>query len=76
MSDKLPAVKPRELVRALEKDGWELARVRGSHYIMKHATDRRTVPVPVHNGDLKTGTLRAIMRRVGLSPAELRRLLG
>ncbi len=75
MSDKLPAVKPEELVRVLEKHGWELARVRGSHYIMKNPSDRRTVPVPVHNRDLKIGTLRGIMRRVDLSPEELRRLL-
>lgn len=75
MSDKLPAIKPRELVRALEKHGWELARVRGSHYIMRHPTDRRTVLVPVHNRDLKTGTLRGVMRRVDLSSEELRRLL-
>lgn len=75
MSDKLPAIKPKELVRALENHGWELARVRGSHYIMRHSVDRRTVPVPVHNRDLKIGTLRGIMRRVGLSPEDLRRLL-
>ena len=37
MSDKLPALKPRELVRALEKHGWELARVRGSHYAKRHS---------------------------------------
>ncbi len=75
MSDKLPAIKPKELVRALENHGWELARVRGSHHIMRHPVDRRTVPVPVHNRDLKTGTLRGIMRRVGLSTEDLRRLL-
>jgi hypothetical protein len=33
------------------------------------------VPVPVHNRDLKTSTLQGIMRRVGLSSEELRRLL-
>jgi len=75
VSDKLPAVKPKEFVRALEKHGWELARVRGSHDIMRHPGERRTVPVPVHNRDLKTGTLHGLMRRVGLSSEELRRLL-
>lgn len=75
MSGKLPAVKPVELVRALEKHGWELARVRGSHYIMKHPSDRRTIPIPLHNRDLKTGTLRGIMRQAGLSPEDLRRVL-
>ena len=36
MSDKLPAIKPRQLIRALECAGWEVDRVRGSHYIMAH----------------------------------------
>ena len=49
--------------------------MRGSHYIMRHPGERRTVPVPVHNRDLKTGTLHGLMRRVGLSSEELRRLL-
>lgn len=70
MSGKLPAVKPKELIRVLEQLGWQLDRVRGSHYILKHPTERRSIPVPVHNGDLATGTLHGIMRRVGLSRDE------
>jgi hypothetical protein len=38
-----------QLVKALEKAGFELARVRGSHHVMRHA-DGRTVAVPVHSG--------------------------
>lgn len=49
MSDKLPAVKPKQLIRVLEKRGWRLDRVRGSHHLMKHPVERRTIPVPVHN---------------------------
>jgi len=75
VSGKLPAVKPKELVRVLEQLGWRLDRVRGSHYILKHPTERRSIPVPVHNRDLATGTLHGIMRRVGLSRDELRKLL-
>ncbi len=75
MSGKLPAVKPKELIRALEQLGWRLDRVRGSRYILKRPIERRSIPVPVHNRDLATGTLHGILRRVGLSRAELRDLL-
>ncbi|MGH3544759.1 MAG: type II toxin-antitoxin system HicA family toxin [Mycobacteriales bacterium] len=62
-------------MRALERHGWELARVRGSHYIMKNSVERRTIPVPMHNRGLRTGTLRGILRQIDLSVDELRRLL-
>jgi predicted RNA binding protein YcfA (HicA-like mRNA interferase family) len=75
MSGKLPAIKPRELIRALERAGWQLDRVRGSHYIMVHPEEHRAVPVPHHNRDLKTGTLASILRSTGISRDELRRLL-
>ena len=75
MSDKLPAVKPRELIRALEKVGWRLDRTRGSHHILVHPVLRKVVPVPVHNRDLKPGTLAGIRRSTGLTRNELHELL-
>lgn len=75
MSDKLPAVKPKDLLRVLEKKGWRLDRVRGSHHIMVHPELKKAVPVPVHNRDLKTGTLNGILRAAGVSREELRDLL-
>lgn len=75
MSPKLPAVTPKELIRVLEKKGWHLDRVRGSHHIMVHPTFRRAVPVPMHNRDLKAGTLNGILRSAGISREELTELL-
>jgi predicted RNA binding protein YcfA (HicA-like mRNA interferase family) len=75
VSDKLPAVKPRELIRALEKVGWRLDRTRGSHHILVHPMLRKVVPVPVHNRDLKPGTLAGILRSTGLTRNELHELL-
>jgi len=40
VSDKLPAVRPKQLIRVLEKRGWRLDRVRGSHHLMKHPVER------------------------------------
>lgn len=75
MTGKLPAVRPKALIRVLERKGWELDRIRGSHYIFVHPLLRRALPVPPHNRDLKAGTLAAIMRSVGSSRDELRELL-
>jgi predicted RNA binding protein YcfA (HicA-like mRNA interferase family) len=42
---------------------------------MKHADGRRTT-VPVHQGrDIRPGTLRAILRDIGLGPEDLKELL-
>lgn len=75
MTERLPAVKPRELIRPLEQKGWRLDRVRGSHHILVHSEQRRALPVPVHNRELKAGTLSSILRIAGISREELRRLL-
>ena len=75
MSDKLPAVKPKDLIRVLERKGWQLDRVRGSHHVLIHPGERRALPVPVHNRDLKMGTLTGILRIAGISREGFRELL-
>ena len=55
----LPTLKPRELIRALEKLGFAVVRKsKGSHWQLAHADGRRTT-VPVHKGkDIGPGLLR------------------
>jgi predicted RNA binding protein YcfA (HicA-like mRNA interferase family) len=72
---RLPRVKGREVVRALEKVGFIIDRTRGSHVFLKHP-DGRATAVPVHSGEtLGPGLLRAILRDVELSVDELIDLL-
>lgn len=75
MSEKLPAVRPIQLVKVLQRKGWQLERVRGSHYIMKNSEMQRVVPVPMHSKELKIGTLVAIMRSAEISREDLSDLL-
>lgn len=75
VSDKLPAVRPQELIRALERAGWERERTRGSHHYLAHPGKREAIAVPVHNRDVKPGLLLAIIKVAGLSRQEFRRLL-
>ena len=72
---RLPAVTGADVIRALRAIGFELARQRGSHAIVRHPDGRSTV-VPLHAGEsLGPGLLLKIARDVGLSRSELIRLL-
>lgn len=60
-------VKIRDLLRMLEKDGWCLARTRGSHRQYLHPAKPGHVTVPGHLGDdLPIGTLRSVLKQAGL----------
>jgi predicted RNA binding protein YcfA (HicA-like mRNA interferase family) len=74
VSDKLPAVRPQQLIRALERAGWEDERTRGSHHYLVHRARREAIVVPAHNRDMKPGLLLAIIKAADLSRQEFRRL--
>ena len=68
---RLPRPKGKDLVRALERLGFVVLRTRGSHVFLQHS-DGRVTTVPVHSGEtIGPGLLRAILRDVELSVAEL-----
>jgi len=72
---RLPRLSGKQLVRILEKSGFKVVRVRGSHNFLKHADGRATV-VPVHSGEvIGPGLLRTILRDVEMSPDDLRERL-
>ena len=54
----------KELVKLLQKDGWVIDRVHGSHYVMKKGNQTETIPV--HNTDIPVGLVKAIMKRTGV----------
>jgi predicted RNA binding protein YcfA (HicA-like mRNA interferase family) len=77
MNERLPSVKAREVIRALERAGFFVSRTSGSHCRLIHATDpARKVTVPLHgSSDLKRGTLRSIISQAGLTVGEFIALL-
>ena len=76
MSRKLPALRPKVVMRALERAGLRLIRITGSHHIYEHpARPDQVVPVPLHNRDLKRGTLHSIIKQAGLTEEEFLDLL-
>ena len=69
---RLPSLKSREILRALEHAGFFVHHHTGSHAILRHRTDlSKRVTVPVHQGrDLPRGTLGGILKQAGLTPDE------
>lgn len=75
MSKKLPAVKPKEVVRALEKVGWQVHRQKGSHVSMHKKGVSNLVVIPLHTRDLPKGTLHGILEDAGLTIEQFLELL-
>ena len=77
MTGRLPSLKPREVIRALERAEFVVARIKGSHHFMVHRDDPgRMTNVPGHaSRDLPRGTLMDIIKQAGLTIDEFRKLL-
>ena len=75
MSPRLPAVSPKEAIKALERCGWQLDRTKGSHRVFRHPSLQNRVVVPMHARDLAKGTLNQIIGGSGVSRDEFLRLI-
>ena len=64
---KLPAVRPREVIRFLELKGFILDHSSGSHFVFYHPVSRRRAVVPRHNRDMPKGTLLSLLREAGFT---------
>ena len=74
MSTRLPVVTGDQLLRALNRAGWNKIRTKGSH--VRLAKGDRVATVAVHTGrTIPPGTLKGILEDVGITPDELRNLL-
>lgn len=70
MNGKLPLLDAKELIKILNKMGFELVRQRGSHIYLKHKDGRCTV-VPLHSGrDIGRGLLKRILNEIDTSREE------
>ena len=58
----------RDIKRRLEREGWILERVAGSHHVFKHPLTRTTVVLPHPKKDLGRGLVRNIYRQAGWQP--------
>ena len=65
-------VSGREFARIVERHGWSLLRIKGSHHIYGKAGSNVRLSIPVHgNTPLKMGLLRSLMKAAGLNESDL-----
>ncbi len=69
------AATAKELVRVAEQLGFVFRRQRGSHAIYVRERDQARVVIPMHKGELKRKTLRAVIQDLKISVEEFGRML-
>lgn len=70
----IPTVSARKLIKVLQKKGFVLHRVRGSHHVFIRKSDQLSISVPVHAGhDLGRGITHSILRDAEITPEEFLR---
>ncbi|NJM67468.1 MAG: type II toxin-antitoxin system HicA family toxin [Acaryochloris sp. RU_4_1] len=69
----MKSISGQKFAKLLERKGWQLIRVQGSHHIYCKPGEATRISVPIHgNKDLKIGLLRHFMKQAGLSEADLK----
>lgn len=65
-------VSGRDFARLIERKGWRLLRINGSHHIYSKEGETARISIPVHGAsNLKTGLLRHLMKVAGIAEADL-----
>jgi len=73
---RLPQVIPRKMNAALQQAGFVVSGSKGGHQYLEERDDpKRWTTAPIHPGDLRGGTVRAILKQTGLSREEFLKLL-
>jgi predicted RNA binding protein YcfA (HicA-like mRNA interferase family) len=72
---KLPSLTPQKVIQILEKKGFVLDRIKGSHHIYYNQEMKKRVVVPLNKKDLPKGTLLEILKQAGISKEELSNLI-
>jgi len=65
----IPVLSGRQVVKAFESLGWQIARQKGSHIILIKPGSIATLSVPDHK-EVARGTLRSLIRASGLTVSE------
>lgn len=68
----MTSVTPKNLLKFLKNKGFYISRQSGSHMILHHSLDNtKRITLPIHNKDLKPGTLLSILKQAGIDKKEL-----
>jgi mRNA interferase HicA len=72
MSERIPVVGAKDVIRVLQRAGFVFQRQKGSHATFRNPDSGRTVVVPMHSGDIKRPLLKAILQQAGIDEAAFR----
>jgi predicted RNA binding protein YcfA (HicA-like mRNA interferase family) len=75
VTPKLPTATAQDLVRVAQKLGFAFRRQRGSHAIYVRQSDQARVVIPMHRGEIKRKTLRAILQDLKISVEEFANMM-
>ncbi|NUN64278.1 addiction module toxin, HicA family [Pseudanabaena biceps] len=68
----MKSVSGKDFAKILERKGWVLLRIQGSHHIYGHFDNANKISIPIHaNKSLKIGLLRHFMKQANLSDQDL-----
>jgi len=60
-------IKSKELLRIVEAHGWRIYRIKGSHYILKHADKKGFIIIPNHGSrTIGKGLVIKIFKQAGI----------
>jgi len=70
----MSSITPKKLLNFLKKKGFYIHHQVGSHIVPKHSGDEsKRVTLPMHNKDLKPGTLSSILKQAGIDKNEIQK---
>jgi predicted RNA binding protein YcfA (HicA-like mRNA interferase family) len=68
----MKSVSGKQLAAVLERHGWQLLRINGSHHIYGKSGVPARITIPIHgNTKLKIGLLASLLKIAGLTEADL-----
>ena len=69
----MKAVTGKEFARVVEKHGWILLRINGSHHIYGKTGNPTRLSIPIHgNATLKTGLFQSLMKAAELAEIDFK----
>jgi predicted RNA binding protein YcfA (HicA-like mRNA interferase family) len=76
MLARLPGATAKQVIRTLQRAGFVAdPRKATSHVALRHPLSKRTTTVPIHSKELPRGLVKKIIKDVGLTEEEFRKLL-
>ena len=71
----MKSISGKKFSKLLERHGWKLARIKGSHYVYIKPGETARISVPIHgNKDLKLGLLKHLLKVAEINEDELYRI--